>query len=191
MLIAWDEAVAARLHSCSAAGRLSASCFLQQHAVSERGTAAVVDGRRLLLTPLQHELVPPPMASVVAECPAPTQSVSFRTSADGREVRGCHSLSLAVAQTPKASCRAGAATNGSGGRGVPCTSPVGPDFRTSANGYEVRCSLWGCIVSQQGAAAYEVLPPPPLARGGGGMCRRCCSFVMAASGHVMLNTASM
>lgn len=85
IIIAWDETVAARLHTCSAAGRLCASCFLQQHAVSERGTAAVVDGRRLLLTPLQHELVPPPMASVVAECSAPAQSVSFRTSADGRE----------------------------------------------------------------------------------------------------------
>jgi IKI3 family len=46
----------------------------------------VVDGPRLLLTPLQHELVPPPMASVVAACSAPVQSVSFRTAPDGREV---------------------------------------------------------------------------------------------------------
>jgi IKI3 family len=53
---------------------------------SRRGTAAVVDGARLLLTPLQHELVPPPMASVVTACPAPVQSVSFRTATDQREV---------------------------------------------------------------------------------------------------------
>lgn len=47
----------------------------------------MIDGPRLLLTPLQHELVPPPMALAVALCPAPVQSVSFRTAADGREVR--------------------------------------------------------------------------------------------------------
>ena len=46
----------------------------------------MVDGARLLLTPLQHELVPPPMASVVAACPAPVQSVSFRSTADQHEV---------------------------------------------------------------------------------------------------------
>ncbi len=50
--------------------------------------AAVVDGARLLLTPLQHEVVPPPLCTAVALCAAPVQSVSFWTGDDGCEV-GC------------------------------------------------------------------------------------------------------
>lgn len=33
LLIAWDDAVPSRLHTCATAGRLSASNFLQQYAV--------------------------------------------------------------------------------------------------------------------------------------------------------------
>lgn len=39
--------------------------------VSQRGTAAVVDGRRLLLTPLRHTLVPPPMCAAPVRCSGP------------------------------------------------------------------------------------------------------------------------
>lgn len=47
-------------------------------------------GARVLVTPLQHEAVPPPMCSVVAACPAPAVSVSFLAgthSSDGCEVQ--------------------------------------------------------------------------------------------------------
>ena len=45
--------------------------------VSSNGTAAVVDGCRVLLTPLQRTLVPPPMCAVAAIFHQPVQSVAF------------------------------------------------------------------------------------------------------------------
>ena len=51
--------------------------FVREVSVSRRGTAAVVDGARLLLTPLRHTLVPPPMCAVTARSNAPVTSVAF------------------------------------------------------------------------------------------------------------------
>lgn len=54
--------------------------------VSEKGTAAVVDGSRVLLTPLQRVLVPPPMCAVAAVFPNAVQSLAFGEH-EGCEVR--------------------------------------------------------------------------------------------------------
>jgi hypothetical protein len=48
--------------------------------VSAKGTAAVVDGPRLLLTPLRHSLVPPPMCAAAAELPAPVAALALGES---------------------------------------------------------------------------------------------------------------
>jgi hypothetical protein len=45
--------------------------------VSAKGTAVVVDGRRLLMTPLRHALVPPPMCAAAAELPAPAVALAL------------------------------------------------------------------------------------------------------------------
>lgn len=45
---------------------------------SARGTVAVVDGARVLLTPLRLALVPPPLASLAVSLPAPAVCVALR-----------------------------------------------------------------------------------------------------------------
>jgi hypothetical protein len=64
LLIAWDDAAPSRLHTCAAAGRLSASSFLQQYAVrcssshttcqvaTELATAVLLKRRRASTCPL-------------------------------------------------------------------------------------------------------------------------------------------
>ena len=49
----------------------------QQPAVSCRGTAAVIDGDKLLLTPLRHVVIPPPLAAVTARTSAPVDRLAF------------------------------------------------------------------------------------------------------------------
>ena len=48
-----------------------------QHSVSHLGTAAVIDGRQLQITPLRHCVVPPPLCAVTASFPLPVQCVAF------------------------------------------------------------------------------------------------------------------
>jgi len=45
---------------------------------SARGTAAVVDGARVLLTPLRLAAVPPPLAAAAVVLPAPAACVALR-----------------------------------------------------------------------------------------------------------------
>lgn len=49
-----------------------------QSSTSERGTAAVIDGSRLLVTPLRRTAVPPPLSAVVLEALAPVLCVTHR-----------------------------------------------------------------------------------------------------------------
>ena len=56
-----------------------------ERCVSESGTAAVVDGTNVLLTPVQRALVPPPMCAVAAVLPSPVQCLAFGGN-QGREV---------------------------------------------------------------------------------------------------------
>ena len=97
VIIEWDEVRQQLLHNCTTRAQLTQQTFLQQYTVSERGTAAVIDGRQLLLTPLQHELAPPPMCSVAARCRAPVISTSFWSGA-GPEVK------LKALQADRCSC---------------------------------------------------------------------------------------
>lgn len=57
-----------------------------ERTVSSSGTAAVVDGATLLLTPLQRALVPPPMCAVAAVFPHPMQCLAFGNH-QGNEVK--------------------------------------------------------------------------------------------------------
>lgn len=70
--------------------------------VSSNGTAAVVDGSTVLLTPLQRALVPPPMCAVAAVFPHPVQCLAFG------EHQGCEVRPPPCAQPP-ASCLPAAA----------------------------------------------------------------------------------
>ena len=59
--------------------------FCMKQNVSINGTAAVVDGAQVLLTPLQRELVPPPMCAVAVSFPQAVQCLAFG-SHQGNEV---------------------------------------------------------------------------------------------------------
>lgn len=59
--------------------------FCMSQDVSSIGTAAVVDGHQVLLTPLQRALVPPPICAVAAVFHQPVQCVAFGTQ-EGNEV---------------------------------------------------------------------------------------------------------
>ena len=52
--------------------------FGREATVSARGTAVVVDGAALLLTPLRHTVVPPPLCAVAAALPAPVTCLALR-----------------------------------------------------------------------------------------------------------------
>lgn len=62
--------------------------FGVQGCVSERGTAAVIDGARLLVTPLRLAVVPPPLSAAVLTTPAPIFYVAIRDFTDA-EVQPC------------------------------------------------------------------------------------------------------
>ena len=68
-------------------------------AVSSNGTAAVIDGAQVLLTPLQRALVPPPLCAVAAVFPQPVQCLAFGQH-QGHEVRP--SLCRAFCRLPAA-----------------------------------------------------------------------------------------
>lgn len=68
--VAWDEASPLRLQALTADGHFLTLAFGQAPAVSHLGTAAVVDGSHVLITPLRHALVPPPMCAVRVVCEA-------------------------------------------------------------------------------------------------------------------------
>lgn len=96
-LLAWDERTHGRLHVLVPGGAAYEQLQLMWDVTtSDRGTCVVVDGSHVLLTPLRHAMVPPPMcaaravlpASVVAACVSSTcvredEAVAAVTS-DGR-----------------------------------------------------------------------------------------------------------
>ncbi|WIA32299.1 hypothetical protein OEZ86_003144 [Tetradesmus obliquus] len=75
--VAWDEALPGRLHVVAGSGSYSVMDVGWDVAVSARGTAAVIDGHTLLITPLRHGQVPPPMAAVRAVLPRPANAVAW------------------------------------------------------------------------------------------------------------------
>ena len=65
----WDAERAYTLHLWTATGDYERLELEWAHAISDAGVAAVVDGARALLTPLQHAQVPPPACLLVATAP--------------------------------------------------------------------------------------------------------------------------
>lgn len=80
------------LHSCRSYDRPSHTVsivqvdFMMGNLVSNKGTAAVVDGSQVLMTPLQRALIPPPMCAAAAHFAAPVQCCAFGQH-EGNEVR--------------------------------------------------------------------------------------------------------
>jgi elongator complex protein 1 len=52
--VAWDDALPGRLHLMAGSGSYSVLDYQWEVAISSRGTAAVIDGHTLLLTPLRY-----------------------------------------------------------------------------------------------------------------------------------------
>ncbi|KAL4420046.1 hypothetical protein ABPG77_007485 [Micractinium sp. CCAP 211/92] len=75
---AWDAQAPLLLHLATADGLYQQLQFSRQPTVSRRGTAVVVDGSTLLLTPLRHTVVPPPMCAAAAALPAPVSCLAVR-----------------------------------------------------------------------------------------------------------------
>ncbi|KAG1673002.1 hypothetical protein FOA52_005932 [Chlamydomonas sp. UWO 241] len=95
--LVWDDTASGTLHVVSGGGyeRLA---FVWDRCVSDRGTAVVVDGDALLLTPLAHAKVPPPMCSARARLPAPAAAVAISSS------HTCEDERIAVATADGALC---------------------------------------------------------------------------------------
>jgi len=62
----------------TAEGSVSFVSFSWECCVSSLGTAAVVDGTSVLLTPLRQSIVPPPLCAAAVACPAPVVVVALR-----------------------------------------------------------------------------------------------------------------
>ncbi|GIL52022.1 hypothetical protein Vafri_7984, partial [Volvox africanus] len=73
----WDEQHGGVLHVLTPGGLYETLSLVWDTCISERGTAVVVDGRYLLLTPLQHGLVPPPMCAARVALPEAAVDVSI------------------------------------------------------------------------------------------------------------------
>lgn len=76
--MAWDAESPALLHAVTAEGGYLRLRFGRAPDVSPLGTAVVVDGRRLLITPLRLACVPPPMAAASALLPAAAGCLALR-----------------------------------------------------------------------------------------------------------------
>ena len=68
-----------------------------QSCVSELGTAVVVDGSLLKVTPLRLTVVPPPMCVVQARLPAPAAAVAV-LDADACDSGGCEAIAAITAE---------------------------------------------------------------------------------------------
>ncbi|GAX74696.1 hypothetical protein CEUSTIGMA_g2144.t1 [Chlamydomonas eustigma] len=71
----WDEQEATTLHVLHGAGCYQRLDFMWQQCVSDWGTCVVVDGKELLLTPLRHITIPPPMCAARVLLPSPPTAV--------------------------------------------------------------------------------------------------------------------
>lgn len=66
--VAWSEAEASTLHTVTGGGAFDTFSLSAAGCISPLATAAVIDGRDLLVTPLLHCMVPPPMAAARVRC---------------------------------------------------------------------------------------------------------------------------
>ena len=73
----WSECRGDTLHTVTSAAVHERFTLASTGSVSPWGTAAVIDGADVLLTPLQHGLVPPPMAAARLRCSASVAAVAW------------------------------------------------------------------------------------------------------------------
>jgi len=66
----------------TAEGFVSFVSFTWECCVSFLGTAAVIDGTSVLLTPLRQSIVPPPLCAAAVACPAPVVAAALRQCCD-------------------------------------------------------------------------------------------------------------
>ncbi|KXZ43844.1 hypothetical protein GPECTOR_79g123 [Gonium pectorale] len=75
--VRWDEQAGGLLHVLTPGGLYEQVSLAWDVCVSARGTAAVVDGSAVLLTPLRHGLVPPPMCAARVALPEAAVDVAI------------------------------------------------------------------------------------------------------------------
>ena len=75
--VEWDDAAAEVLRVTTAAGAVEEHIFGWDVAASVAATVGVVDGARLLITPLSRTPMPPPMAAATVQFPAPVLEVAW------------------------------------------------------------------------------------------------------------------
>lgn len=79
----WDPEAALRMHIMTRGGQYLSYewCWNTVHSegASEQNmsTVAVIDGAKLLLTPMKHMVVPPPMSAYALDLPSPASTISF------------------------------------------------------------------------------------------------------------------
>lgn len=81
LVAAWIASAAGglTLRVFTAAGAAAASTFVWAPCTSALGTAAVVDGAAVLLTPLRESIVPPPLCAAAVALPAPPLAIALRS----------------------------------------------------------------------------------------------------------------
>ncbi|XP_073242058.1 elongator complex protein 1-like [Porites lutea] len=82
----WDPEVSLRMHLMTKGGQYLCYdwCWGTVHSEGtceqNISTVAVIDGAKLLLTPMKHMVVPPPMSAITIDLPSPASIVSFGPS---------------------------------------------------------------------------------------------------------------
>ncbi|BDA44195.1 Elongator complex protein 1 [Coccomyxa sp. Obi] len=79
--IAWNE-MGLGLDMVASNGSFGSVSFGVQHYTSERGTVAVIDGSKLLVTPLRLAVVPPPLSAAVLLAPSPISCLAIRDTTE-------------------------------------------------------------------------------------------------------------
>ncbi|CAD7702171.1 unnamed protein product [Ostreobium quekettii] len=78
----WDEeAGTQQLHILTGRGGYCCLSFVLDADVSHMGTAAVVDGHKVLMTPFRHMVMPPPLSAAKVQFLDPIQCLAFRNGA--------------------------------------------------------------------------------------------------------------
>ncbi|GMH34369.1 hypothetical protein BSKO_02203 [Bryopsis sp. KO-2023] len=75
--VCWDDQQELKLHIWTRSGSHKMLEFALDNVVSHRGTAAIVDGDSVNITPFRHIVIPPPMAALCVTFPSAVQSVCF------------------------------------------------------------------------------------------------------------------
>ena len=88
--ILWSDVSRRTLHLVTSTG-FEMLQFASDVCASHRGSAAVIDGSDVLITPLQHAIVPPPMAAARVRCSSTVIATAWG------EFQGCETLATVAA----------------------------------------------------------------------------------------------